>query len=312
MKKFKANLFIAAILFTFSFPAAAQEVATTASSFQAYQSFYYVIGALLIVMFFMVLTMLRLAKLISEQHYHILHGKPMETASAVQQQQKEDWMSKMWKNLTASVPKGVEKDVMLDHNYDGIRELDNRMPPWLQYIFISTVLAAVSYLFVFHVYHIGKLPREEYAAELQMAADQKSKMLLTAGSAVDESSVKQLTDATALAGGKSIFIAKCAACHGQLGEGGVGPNLTDDYWLHGGSISEIFKTVKYGVPAKGMVSWTGILKPEEMQTVASFIMSLHGTNPPNPKAPQGDKLVPQITTTADSAAASVDTTKVKS
>lgn len=312
MKKFKANLFIAAILFTFSFPAAAQEVATTASSFQAYQSFYYVIGALLIVMFFMVLTMLRLAKLISEQHYHILHGKPMETASAVQQQQKEDWMSKMWKNLTASVPKGVEKDVMLDHNYDGIRELDNRMPPWLQYIFISTVLAAVSYLFVFHVYHIGKLPREEYAAELQMAADQKSKMLLTAGSAVDESSVKQLTDATALAGGKSIFIAKCAACHGQLGEGGVGPNLTDDYWLHGGSISEIFKTVKYGVPAKGMVSWTGILKPEEMQTVASFIMSLHGTNPPNPKAPQGDKLVPQITTTADSAAASIDTTKVKS
>lgn len=312
MKKFKANLFIAAILFTFSFPAAAQEVATTASSFQAYQSFYYVIGALLIVMFFMVLTMLRLAKLISEQHYHILHGKPMETASAVQQQQKEDWMSKMWKNLTASVPKGVEKDVMLDHNYDGIRELDNRMPPWLQYIFISTVLAAVSYLFVFHVYHIGKLPREEYAAELQMAADQKSKMLLTAGSAVDESSVKQLTDATALAGGKSIFIAKCAACHGQLGEGGVGPNLTDDYWLHGGSISEIFKTVKYGVPAKGMVSWTGILKPEEMQTVASFIMSLHGTNPPNPKAPQGDKLIPQITTTADSAAASIDTTKVKS
>ncbi len=312
MKKNKTNLILAAFLFIFSLPAAAQQAATATSSFQTYQAFYYVIGALLIVMFFMVLTMLRLAKLIGEQHYHILHGKPMETETAAQQQAKEDWITKMWKNLTASVPKGIEKDVMLDHNYDGIRELDNRMPPWLKYIFLSTVVAAVCYIFVFHVYHIGKLPKEEYAAELQRAADQKAKMLVTAGSSVDESSVKQLTDATSIAGGKSIFIAKCSPCHGQLGEGGVGPNLTDDYWLHGGSIAEIFKTVKYGVPAKGMVSWTGILKPEEMQTVSSFIMSLHGTNPPNPKAPQGDKLVPQMTTATDSSAAPKDTANVKS
>ncbi|MBK9731186.1 MAG: c-type cytochrome [Chitinophagaceae bacterium] len=317
MKKNKITLFIAAYALLFSLPVAAQQTgtasSTVASSFATYQSFYYVIAGLLLVMFFMMLTMLKLAKLIGEQQYHIIHGKPMETASELAAQKtKEDWFTTAWKKLTASVPKGVEKDVMLDHNYDGIRELDNRMPPWLQYIFIVSVATAITYLFVFHVYHIGKLPLEEYAAELNQAETQKAMMLQTAGSSIDESTVKLLTDVSSIAAGKTIFIARCSPCHGQKGEGGVGPNLTDDYWLHGGAIGDVFKTVKYGIPAKGMVSWSGILKAEEMETVSSFIMSLHGTNPPNPKAPQGDKFVPQVIVASDTVAVVIDTTKVKS
>lgn len=186
------------------------------------------------------------------------------------------------------------------------------MPPWLQYIFVVTVAAAVIYLFVFHVYHFGKLPLEEYAAELKQAEVQKAMMLKTAGSSIDESSAKLLTDASSLASGKAIYITRCSPCHGQLGEGGVGPNFTDEYWLHGGSISDVFKTVKYGVPAKGMVSWTGILKAEEMETVSSYILSMQGSNPPNQKAPQGDKYVPKVSVVSDTATVVTDTTKMKS
>lgn len=311
MKNKIFSLLVVTLTLFISMPAAAQQAGTAAASSSPDQVFYYVIGGLLIVIFFMVITMLRLARLIAEQHYRIVHGKPMDVAIAAQAA-KDSWFSKTWKNLTASVPKGMEKDVMLDHDYDGIRELDNRMPPWLQYIFISTVIAAVIYVLVFHVYNIGKLPLQEYAAELQRAEEQKAMILKTAGSSIDETNAKLLTDAASLASGKTIFISRCAACHGQLGEGGVGPNMTDDYWIHGGSVGEVFKVVKYGVPAKGMVSWTGILKPEEMEIVSSYILSLQGTNPPNPKAPQGVKFVPATTAVADSASVITDTTKVKS
>lgn len=307
MKTIK-HFFPAFFLLLISLPAAAQ---TTGIAVNSYQPFYYVIGGLLIVIFFMMLTMLRLANLVAEQQYRIIHGKAMEVETATEKI-KNGWLAKTWSSLTASVPKGVEKDVMLDHNYDGIRELDNRMPPWLQYIFIASVSTAVIYLFVFHVYHFGKLPKEEYAAELQQAEIQKTMLLQTAAAAIDESNVKLLTDAASLASGKKIFISRCSPCHGQLGEGGVGPNLTDEFWLHGGSVGEVFKTVRYGVPAKGMVSWTGILKAEEMQTVSGFILSLQGSNPPNQKAPQGDKYIPKATVVSDTTAAVMDTTKTKS
>ena len=307
MKKNKFNLLITTLSLLFTFPVVAQQAGSATGP--SYQSFYYVIGGLLIVIFFMVITMLRLVRLIAEQHYRIIHGKAMETETVVERTA-DSWFAKTWKGLTASVPKGMERDVMLDHDYDGIRELDNRMPPWLQYIFVVSVVTAVLYILVYHVYNIGKLPLEEYATELQRADDQKAKMLLTAGSSIDESSAKLLIDASSLAAGKTIFIARCAACHGQLGEGGVGPNLTDDYWLHGGSINEVFKVVKYGVPAKGMVSWTGILKPEEMETVSSFILSMQGTAPPNQKAPQGVKYVPKAAI-VDSTIAPADTAKIK-
>ena len=111
--------------------------------------------------------------------------------------------------------------------------------------------------------------------------------------AVNENTVAALTDQKSLAFGQEIFISKCAACHGQKGEGTVGPNMTDEYWLHGGSIKNIFRTVYNGVPDKGMISWSNQLRPSEIQAVSSYILTLKGTNPPNPKAPQGDKYVPE-------------------
>jgi cytochrome c oxidase cbb3-type subunit III len=106
---------------------------------------------------------------------------------------------------------------------------------------------------------------------------------------VNENTVAALTDQQNLGVGKVIFLEKCAVCHGQKGEGGVGPNMTDDYWLHGGAIKNIFTTIKYGVPDKGMISWKEQLRPSEIQAVASYLLTLKGTNPPNPKAPQGVK-----------------------
>src|SRR6478735_8271351 len=105
---------------------------------------------------------------------------------------------------------------------------------------------------------------------------------------VDENSVKLLTAKDKLQSGEAIYQKNCVACHGKLGEGGVGPNLTDAYWLHGGDIQSVFKTIKYGVPSKGMIPWQTQLSPAQIQEVASYINTFKGTNPPNGKAPQGE------------------------
>ena len=124
-------------------------------------------------------------------------------------------------------------------------------------------------------------------AEVQQAAIER-KILAASGAMIDEESVKFVDDAGSLSSGKEIFIKNCAACHGQEGQGLVGPNFTDDYWIHGGGIKNIFMTIKYGVPSKGMISWQTQLNPTEMQEVGSYIMTLRGTDPPNQKAPEGD------------------------
>lgn len=190
--------------------------------------------------------------------------------------------------LNASVPIEREQDVMLDHDYDGIRELDNNLPPWWKYGFYVSIVFAVVYLIHFHVAGSGKLQVAEYKEQLQTAAAEVEAYKKKAANSVDENNVTVLTDEAALASGKALFTASCAACHGQLGEGGVGPNLTDAYWLHGGSISDIFKSIKYGWPEKGMKSWERDLGAKQMHELSSYIKSLHGTNPPNGKEQQGE------------------------
>ncbi len=187
-----------------------------------------------------------------------------------------------------------EKDLMLDHNYDGIVELDNHMPPWLVSVFYITIAFAVVYFTYYSVLGLGKTQIEEYQQELQLAAIQieeyKSKQL----SMIDENSVVFDSSTPALNSGKKIYDANCAACHASDGGGGVGPNMTDEYWIHGGSIADIFTVVKYGVIEKGMIPWQDQLSPEEMQHVSSYILTLQGTTPANPKAPEGEKYVPAI------------------
>lgn len=190
--------------------------------------------------------------------------------------------------LTRSVKVEQEKDVLIQHDYDGIRELDNVLPPWWLWLFYGTIIWSVVFLLNVHVFDLWPTGEEEYRQEMAEAKAEVDAYLKKSAGAVDENNVTALTDEAAIAGGKATYDAFCKACHGGAGEGGVGPNLTDDHWKHGGGIQNVFKTIKYGVPEKGMIAWKAQLKPAEIQAVASYILKLHGTNPPNAKAPEGD------------------------
>lgn len=231
---------------------------------------------------------------------HILVGMGYKPAEAEQRKPLINWK---WldRKLTDAVPIGQEATVMTDHEYDGIRELDNNLPPWWKYGFYFTIVVAVVYLFTYHISRSAPLQHEEYLNELTAAEKQKKERLKEVAAAVDENTVILLTDAGLLAGGKDIYTGNCAACHGAGGEGGVGPNLTDEYWLHGGGINNIFKVIKYGIPEKGMISWKQQLNPEAIQKVASYIVTLQGTKPVKGKEPQGEVW-------KEAASASADTT----
>lgn len=207
--------------------------------------------------------------------------------------------------FNASVEIEKEEDIILDHDYDGIKELDNNLPPWWKYGFYFTILVSVVYLIHYHVTATGDLQLAEYTKELAKAKADVEAYMLTSANNVDETTVKYLDAAPDLAAGQKIFIANCVACHGKSGEGNtVGPNLTDNYWLHGGSMVDIFKTVKYGWPDKGMKSWKEDFSPMQIAQVSSYIKSLVGSNPPNAKAAQGDLF------TEGETAAPVDSTQV--
>ena len=196
--------------------------------------------------------------------------------------------SKIMMSLTDAVAVEEEDSIMLDHDYDGIKELDNNLPPWWKYGFYLTIVVAIVYLINYHVIGTGDLQTKEYEKEIAQAKLEVDEFMKTSANNVDENTVKLLTEATDISTGKDLYIANCVACHGKGGEGSVGPNLTDDYWLHGGSIQDLFKTLKYGWVEKGMKAWKEDLSPMQMAQIASFIKTLKGTNPPNPKAPQGD------------------------
>ncbi len=201
------------------------------------------------------------------------------------------WWSRFSKSMTAAVPIEREDDILFDHEYDGIRELDNSLPPWWLYGFYLTIGIAVVYMFIYHVSDYGKSSTEEYAIEMERAQKEVEAYLARQSNLVDETNVTLLTDEASLAGGQEIFTSLCAACHLDHGGGNetsVGPNLTDKYWLHGGSIKDVFTTIKYGVPEKGMISWKSQIRPGDMHKVASYVLSLQGTNPPGAKEPQGE------------------------
>ncbi len=214
-------------------------------------------------------------------------------------------------------------DEVSDHDYDGIKEMNNRMPRWWMFGFIISIIWAILYFAYYHIFGFGYLEVDRYKKEMnpdymrvsasdlkvlgilpdyhspffnpygdvtprmKLASSGASKaVILTA--ATDTTTYIALTDPDAIADGRRIFLKNCVQCHGKLGQGIVGPNLTDDYWLHGGDFSSIVKTIRYGYPAKGMLSWLGVLKPDEIIKAASYVKTLRGTNPPDAKAPQGE------------------------
>lgn len=215
------------------------------------------------------------------------------------------------------------RDELLEHDYDGIQEMDNFLPRWWLYLFYVTIVFAVLYMLYYHVLGVGYLQVDQYKEEMDpnyvrvsasdsrllgilpeyrsplyvpggdmtprkeaLAGPQKAIVLMTAET--DTLVYQEATDPAAIAAGKVTFTTICSQCHGKLGEGGVGPNLTDDYWLHNSTFSGIVKSVKYGYPAKGMVPWMGTLKEDEIINVASYVRTLRGTNPPNARPPQGE------------------------
>lgn len=220
---------------------------------------------------------------------------------------------KFMQKITQSIPLEKEKDFMLDHDFDGIRELDNKIPPWYNALFLGTIIFAIVYFIMFHVTGSGKLMADEYIDEMKTAQLQREEMIKS-GAFVNENTVTLLTDAASLENGKTTFTNNCIVCHGPGGGGLVGPNLTDDYWIHGGGIKNIFKTIKYGVPIKGMISWQTQFNPKKMQEVASYvIISLHGTNPPGGKPPEGQVWIDSTKTAGDTSktiSKKIDSTKI--
>jgi len=199
-----------------------------------------------------------------------------------------EWYKKLMKKLTKSEPLESEASLLMDHDYDGIKELDNNLPPWWVYLFYGCIGFAAVYLIRYEL--MGADNQEmEFQKEMAQARIDIEEYKKTAPDLMDEKTVVLLTEESELAKGKTIFETNCVACHRADGGGQIGPNLTDDHWILGGGIKNIFHTISNGGrDGKGMVAWNAMLKPTEIQHVASYIISLKGTNPKDPKAPEGD------------------------
>lgn len=205
------------------------------------------------------------------------------------------WMERLWQRMNASVPVTEEKTIELEHDYDGIRELDNHLPPWWKWLFYGTIVWGVAYFILYHVTDSLPLSTQEYENQVASAEEAKLKLLASQPAAViDENTLEFTNEPELIENGKKAFIMNsCQSCHRADGGGNaIGPNLTDPYWLHGGSVKEIFATVKNGVVEKGMPAWGKAMSPKDVRDVTFYVMSLQGTNPPDPKAPQGALVTP--------------------
>ncbi|HEX9827550.1 MAG TPA: cbb3-type cytochrome c oxidase N-terminal domain-containing protein [Flavobacteriaceae bacterium] len=215
-------------------------------------------------------------------------GKARYEASKVKIPKFFIWIKKMYLKLLGSRPIEEEHEIILDHNYDGIKELNNDLPPWWLYGFYATIIFGAIYLLRYHVFN-GQNQYDELEIEYAEANAAIEEYNKTAKDRVDFNSVELLTDASSLANGKQIFETTCVACHKADGGGGIGPNLTDKHWILGGGIKNVFKTItEGGRDGKGMIAWKQTYKPSEIAQVASYVLSLQGTTPAEPKAAEGD------------------------
>lgn len=247
-----------------------------------------------IVMMLLIIILIMMGFMVYMLNY-ILNGETdKDSAVAVAKEAKPSMLAVWYEKLVSGkLYEGEqERAMILDHDYDGIREMNYGMPPWLTTFFVVTIGFGIIYLI--NMYALGTVPHQadEYEEEMAMAVKQQEERNKKLANLIDENTVTLNTDAALLAEGQEIYLANCRACHGAEGQGGVGPNLTDKYWKHGGSINDVFKVVKYGVPDKGMISWSNKLNPPKINAVSNYIMTLVGTNPSNPKAPEGEEYIP--------------------
>jgi cytochrome c oxidase cbb3-type subunit 3 len=220
--------------------------------------------------------------------------KSIRFLTGIEQQQKLQTAksgNSIWNKINEFKPLEEEASLDTGHSYDGIRELDNVTPPWFKAAFAATIVFAIIYLYRYEVAHSAPNQVEEFETEMREAKIIQDSLLKLEGNKIDENSVVLLTNSGEIAEGKSLFMANCIACHGDKGQGGVGPNLTDEYWIHSGSVKDVFKSIKYGWVEKGMKSWKDDFSPKQIAELSSYIETLKGTNPPNAKEKQGELYV---------------------
>lgn len=202
-----------------------------------------------------------------------------------------------WARLFGVNPIEEDKDKVLDHNYDDIHELDNPIPAWFMWLFYISVVSAILYMVNYHVLDSGKLQEAEYVAEMEQAEVDKAAYLKKVGDKINSETVTVLKTKEDLEKGKELYMktGSCVTCHKEDGGGNVGPNLTDEYWKHGGGIKNVFKTVIEGIPNTGMKSWKKDFSNGEIQQISSYVLSLQGTNPDGAKEPEGEKWSEDVT-----------------
>lgn len=281
--------------------AAAAPAETTIAGLGLY-SFYALISVIVLELVILLVLLGNLKKLLAKEAALVTNSEASDVPT-------ESAFVKWWDNLNKFKPIQEEANIDLGHNYDGIRELDNRLPPWWLYGFYITIIFGCIYLYRYHVAQSAPLSKEELAISLEKAEAEKEEYLKKSANKVDENTVVYSKEAADLDAGKKVFTTMCAACHLADGGGSVGPNLTDEYWIHGGSIKDIFKTLKYGWPEKGMKSWKDDYTPQQLAQIASYVKSLQGTKPAKAKEPQG-VLYEEKAAGADSSKAVTDTAKI--
>ena len=184
---------------------------------------------------------------------------------------------------------GDEPQDRVIHAYDGIEEYDNRLPLWWQYTLYGAVVFAFIYWFDFQALKAHPSPKGEFDAAMQVAHEADAKRALEQGAITPEVLSTLAKDQTTVGRGQALFVATCAACHGPNGEGKIGPNLTDEFWIHGARPEDIYKIVRDGVPAKGMPTWGPVLGQDKTAAIVAYVMTVQNTNVPGGKAPQGER-----------------------
>jgi cytochrome c oxidase cbb3-type subunit 3 len=266
------------------------------------------VGLFLAVFLFLLIAIEIVSSAVDNITYHLLteeQKKQLDEAQSVSFTE-STFYKNILNKLTRTKAIEQEADVMLDHNYDGIRELDNVLPPWWVYLFYGTIIFGAIYLVRFQIMD-GNSQEQEFQTEMQEAKVAIAQYMKTAPDMMSKEKVTLLTDAASLAQGKAIFTTNCVACHRPDGGGQIGPNLTDAYWINGGGIKNVFNTImEGGRDGKGMVSWKASIKPSDIQKVASYVLSLQGTNPKDAKPMEPEAVEWKEQTIA----VSLDTTKV--
>ncbi len=275
----------ATILFLFSGSPLLAQTATAAAAAESTGiagmtavTFYIMTSVVFVELVVILLLLMNVRILLKAEKESVAEGAP--AVSAVKQK-----LGNLWMRLNSFRPAEQEADIDLGHDYDGIRELDNRLPPWWLYGFYLTIIVGVIYLYRFHISHTAPGSAEEYTTAVAAADQEVKEYLKQKGDLVDENTVTLLTSESELAEGKTIFMKSCVACHKEDGRGDVGPNLTDDYWIHGADVKSVFKTIRYGINA--MPKWETSYSNKQIAELTSYVKSLKGTKPANAKAPQG-------------------------